>query len=214
MIESPLLEDLYSKKSLKRRHAAKIIGENKLYDLAESLFHVYLKEKKDNRTWETQVSMILALGLVDYKPALPDIESIVRLNKPHDMITYAAAQTYVRICRKSIHDAQPIIKLLKSGGLSLVDGALNPLAYDRMMPPSTEIKELIQLCWNLNEHPDRINYERNYCDPRYGLAAACAGWNDEITRPFLIHCLNSAGNDVGLKYVAESSLKKKYPRLR
>ncbi|MET0637488.1 MAG: hypothetical protein ABWZ25_15760 [Chitinophagaceae bacterium] len=206
-----IIEKLSSKKSAERRKAAKDIGKQKITTLSEELFNAYLEEKKDKRTWETQTEMILSLGLIDYKPALSVIEPIVFLNASHDMITYASAQTYVRLKRKSIHDAQPIIELLKFGGLSLVDGALNPLAYDKMMPPREEIIELIQLSRDLHNHKD---YERGYSDPRYGLAAACAGWDKKITEDFLNHCLATAGMDNSLIHAAEGSLKGKYIALR
>lgn len=206
--------NLFSKKTVDRRKAAKEVGIQKIVELADDLFSAYLKEIIDDRTWETQVAMILALGIIDYKAALPYIEKIIQLNNPHSMVTYAAAQTYVRLKRKSITDAQPVIELLKFGGLSLVDGALNPLAYDRMIPPNEEIITLIKLSWDLHKHKDRIGKESGYCDPRYGLAAACAGWDKQVTTEFLAHCLATTGNDTSLKYVTENSIKQKYVKLR
>jgi hypothetical protein len=213
-ISEDLKQKLLSKKSAERRRAAKEIGKLNLTDTGDELFEAYQKERKDTRSWETQTHMILSLGLINYKPALPIIEEIVRLNNPHDMITDAAAQTYVRLNRKSLHDAKPVLKLLQSGGLSVVDGALTPLGYDRMIPPDDEIVELIQLGWDLHKHKDRIGYEGNFTDPRYGLAAACAGWKLELTYDFLTHCIATAEDDTPLLYVANNSLKNKYCKLR
>lgn len=203
---------LQSTKSADRRRAAKEIGKMKLTDLGDDLYNAYLIEVTDKRTWETQVEMILALGLLDYKIALKEIEQIVRTNKPNDMITYAAAQTYVRLKRHSIHDASPALALLQFGGLSTVDGCLNPLGYDKMLPDDNQIKELIRLGWDLHKHKDRLGQEKGYCDPRYGLAAACAGWDNQLTKDFLEHCI--ATGDAPVKYVAENSLKGKYVKLR
>lgn len=205
---------LYSTKSTDRKRAAKEIGKLKLTDFADDLYHAYLKEAKDKRTWETQVEMILALGLLDYKNALPEIEQIVRTNVPNDMITYAAAQSYVRLKRKSLTDASPAIELLQFGRLSTVDGCLNPLGYDKMQPDENQIKELIKLSWDLHKHKDRLGHESGYCDPRYGLAAACAGWDRQLTKDFLEHCFGTADRDTPLKYVSENSLKGKYVKLR
>src|ERR1700754_813047 len=113
-------ENLFSTKSSDRRKAAKTIGEKKILPLSEQLLLAFLKEQIDTRTWQTQMEMILSLGLIDYKLAFSEIEKIVKLNKPHDMVTYAAAQTYVRLKRKSLFDARPTIELLIYGGLSLV----------------------------------------------------------------------------------------------
>ena len=214
MTTEEIKSKLHSTKSADRRRAAKEIGKLKLTDFADDLYHAYIKETKDNRTWETQVAMILALGQLDYKNALSEIDTIIKANNPHDMITYAAAQTYVRLKRKSLSDASPVLELLQFGGLSIVDGCLNPLGYDKMLPDENQIKELIKLCWDLHKHKDRIGNEGGFCDPRYGIAAACAGWDRQLTKDFLEHCLASANGDTPLEYVSENSLKGKYVKLR
>ena len=212
MTTEEIKSKLHSTKSADRRRAAKEIGKVKLTDFADELYKAYLKEATDKRTWETQVEMILALGLLDYKNALTEIEQILKINAPNDMITYAAAQSYVRLKRQSQNDALPILELLQFGGLSTVDGSLNPLGYDKMKPNENQIKELIKFSWNLHKHKDRIGHESGYCDPRYGIAAACAGWDRRLTKDFLEHCL--ATGDTPVKYVAENSLKGKYVKLR
>ncbi len=213
MIEE-IKKKLLSKKVADRKKAAKEIREQRLTEFSELLFKALVKEIEGGRSWETIAELILAIGAINYKQALPIIKKIIEENKPHDMITYAAAQTYVRLVRTSTEDATPIIELLKFGGLSVVDGALNPLAYDKMMPPSSQIKLLIYLSWNLQNHPDRIGFEYAYSDPRYGLAAACARWDKQLVTPFLKHCLLTANKDSSLIYVAKMSLEGKYPKLR
>ncbi len=202
---------LFSKKSGDRKRAAKEIGKQNLTLLADDLYNAYLKEIADKRTWETQVEMILALGVLDFKNALPQIEQIVRANISHDMITYAAAQTYVRLKRNSLNDATPVLELLKFGGLSIVSGCLNPLGYDKMLPNENQINELIKLTWDLHKHKD---YDSGYSDPRYGIAAACAGWDKNLTKDFLEHCIATANGNTPLEYVSENSLKGKYVKLR
>jgi hypothetical protein len=205
---------LKSNKSSDRRQAAKSVGKLVLKELGTVLLDAYINEKRDFRTWETKVEMILSLGLIDYRAALSEIELIVKANLSHDMITYAAAQSYVRLKRKSLHDATPAIELLKSGGLSLVSGALIPLGNDRMTPSSDEIIELVKLSWDLHRRKDRIGNESGYLDPRYGLALACAGWDKKLTTSFLSHCLATYGKDISIKNVAENSLKGKYGKSR
>ena len=172
MTTEEITAKLESKISADRRRAAKEIGKLKLSAFGDDLYKAYLNETKDKRTWETQCLMILALGQIDYKNALKEFDSILLVNKPHDMITYAAAESYVRLKRKSLNDALPVIELLEFGGLSTVSGCLNPLGYDKMLPDENQIKELIKLTWDLHKHKD---WERGYGDPRYGIAAACAG---------------------------------------
>lgn len=214
MTAEEIKSKLHSTKSADRRRAAKEIGKLKLADFADDLYKAYLEEATDKRTWETQVAMILALGLIDNKNALGEIEKIVKLNNPYDSITSAAAETYVRLKRQSLNDASPSLELLKFGGLSVVDGCLNPIGYDKMMPGENQIKELIKLSWDLHKHKDRVGKEAGFCDPRYGLAAGCAGWDSQLTKDFLEHCLATADGDTPLKYVSENSLKGKNVKLR
>jgi hypothetical protein len=214
MKKEDILYKLSSTKSADRRSAAKEAGKQMITELGEAIFEAYCKEKKDGRTWETKVEMIVSLGLINYKHAIPDIETIVQQNKPHDMITYAAAQSYVRLKRQSIYDAQPIIELLRDSGLSVVDGALVPLGHDHMIPPKDEILKLIELGWDLHRHKDRLGNERGYADPRYGLALACSGWDKQLIIPFLKHCLETSENDSSFKRVVANAIKGKYIRIR
>jgi hypothetical protein len=77
-----------------------------------------------------------------------------------------------------------------------------------MIPEIVDQQKIIEIFFKFG---DQTNYK--YCsDPRYGLAAACAGWEPSIVESFLKYCLEI--NDAPLKYVAENSLKRKYVRLR
>jgi len=206
---SDIREKLFSTKSKDRLRAAKEIGKQCLKELSEDILDAYKNEIRDTRTWQTQVALIESLGIIDNKEALSFVEPIVTENKEHDAITGAAAEAYVRLTRKSINDSKPVVELLRFGNYSVLNGCLNPLGYDRMMPNDDEIKELLRLCWNLNEKK-----ERGLTDPRYGIAAACAGWKENLTQDFLHHCLATADKDTPLTYVSENSLKRKYVRLR
>lgn len=209
-----LQELLFSNKAKDRKKAAKEIGEKNIQELADVLFRSFLKEYESGKSWETIVQMILSIGVLKVKPALTIISEIVHKNKSHDMITYAAAQSYVRLTRTSLSDISPITELLAFGGLSVVDGALSPLAYDKMTPTNNDILKLFKLCWNLHEHKDRVGFESGYTDPRYGLAAACTNWDKSITYEFLNHCINTAKNDSSLLKAANTILQGKKLKLR
>lgn len=183
---------LESKKSADRRRASKEIGKLKITDIGNELYNAYLKEKKDDRTWETQSEMIKSLGIIDYKALLSDLEEIVNSNIPHDAITSAAATSYVQLKRESTNDAKPILDLLNFGSVSVISGALFALPIDRMVPPDNEIKSIINKCWDINKHPDRVGYEFGLIDSRIYLALACADWNLSLTKDFLNHCIETA----------------------
>jgi hypothetical protein len=209
MLSTEILENLQSTKSENRRKAAKEIGKKNLEEFGEPLFEALNKEMRKN-TWETKFEMITSLGKIRYLPSLSLIDNIVLNNNPHDMLTYAAAQTYVRLKRQSINDAIPVINLLGNGSLSTVDGALLVLGEDRMLPPASQIVELITLGWDLHLHKDRVGYERNFVDSRYGLVLACSGWDKKLTLPFLDHCLKTNPNEQRLKQTIENAKKGKY----
>ena len=92
-------------------------------------------------------------------------------------------------------------------GYSLGYGMLDALGYDKMQPSNEDIRIIIDAVWDFGK-----NIGKGFCDPRYGLVAACAGWEPSLVRDFLLHCI--ATGDVPVKYVAENSLKGKYVRLR
>lgn len=187
-----ITEKLTSTKSAERRKAAKAIGKSRIPGLGPDLHQAYLKEKKDQRTWETQVEMIRSLGLIDYKNALEDIQDIIKQNIPTDMIPMAAATAYVRLKRESIHDAKVIIDLLHDGSYSIVTGVLEALAADQMMPSAGEIQEITKACWDIHKHKDRVGVEYGLIDPRIFVAIACANWDKELTHDFLHHCIDTA----------------------
>jgi len=194
MTNDEIKEQLSSKQSSKRLSATKRISKEKITKLADELFSAYTKEKQDKRTWEPQSEMIKSLGLLDFKPALPDIKSIVNKNIPHDMITINAATSYVQLKRQSVYDGQPVLELLNFGSTSVICGALQVLAIDKMIPSSDEIKEIIKISWDINKHKDRIGHEFGFIDPRVYLAIACAGWDKLLTTSFLNHCIDTAFN--------------------
>jgi len=164
MTKEDIITKLNSKKSADRRKAAKEIGKYKLSEFGDDLYMSYLKEKQDKRTWETQKEMIKSMGLLNYKKALSEIEGIVNVNTPHDMITTVAATSLVQLKRNSINDAKPVIDLLNVGSVSVISGALYSLAIDKMIPPKNEIEFIIKKSWNINKHLDRIGHEFGLID--------------------------------------------------
>ncbi len=186
-IEQIALE-LQDSKSPKRRGAAKMIGKNQLVELSEALMAAYQKEVNDKRTWETQVEMIKALGKIGYLPALPLMEEIVKINKPHWMITDMAASTYVRLKRRNLQDASPVIELLRFGKLSVLNGATSVLAFDDMAPPEEEIKEIIALLDAQDETEISI---RGLTDPREYLLSSLRKRKDQTSMDYINHFIRS-----------------------
>ena len=196
-----ITSDLQNSKSEKRRSAAKKIGKNQLIQLDHELYNAYIKERGDKRTWETQTEMILALGKVGYKNALPDIKIIVDKNEPHDMITIAATRTYVRLKRKDLSDVEPVIDLLQFGNLSVLNGAMDILTFDNMSPSEENIKKIISIMDSKKEKDIAI---RGLGDPRESLISAMRNWKDLSSQNYLNRFVESKNKD--LKRCAELAL--------
>lgn len=198
-------ELLNSRKVAEREKAAKYIGKELCYEFSEELFQAYLNEAKSAKTWNAQSLMIEALGLIGNKNSLEYITRICEKNIEHDYITIRAASAFVRLKRIGMDDATPAIELLEMGNYSVVHGAYITIGYDKMMPSEFQINELLK-------YANKFKIRTGYSDVRYGLAAAAAGWDQNLVKTFLESCLDS--EDEGLKYVAMNSLKGKYVKLR
>jgi len=194
-------QELQNNQSAKRRSSAKKIGKNELTQLGDQLYNAYKKECEDKRTWETQTEMILALGRIGYKNALQDLEQIIKKNEPHDMITIAAARSYVRLKRANLNDAKPVIELMQEGNLSVLNGALGVLTYDDMKPSEDEIKKIIALLDTKQESDISI---RGLSDPRSFLISAMSKWDKKLCSEYLNRFVNS--DNSRLKTIAESAI--------
>jgi hypothetical protein len=221
MTTDELREKLNSKKSADRRRGAKEIGKLKLLEFGEELYEKYLIERLDKRTWETQCEMIKALGIIDFKKAIIEIEKIVRANVPHDMITSVSSTAYVQLKRKSINDGSPVLELLEFGSVSVISGALKALAIDQIIPNKNDVRKILLQCRDINKHKDRIGHEYGLLDSRQYLAIACANWDIELTRDFLNHCIATASDissfgkpvtNQNLIDVCQNSLKGKFSK--
>lgn len=201
---SQIADDLQNKLSSKRRSAAKKVGKNQLVQLGNNLYQAYIREREDKRTWETQTEMILALGKIGYSKTLPDLKLIIDKNIPHDMITIAAARSYVRLKRINLNDARPVIELLKEGNHSVLVGATNILAFDDMQPSEEQIKTIISI---LDSKEEDVISIPGLGDPRESLIFAMSKWKDLNSQNYLERFKVSKNKD--LRDCAELSLKGK-----
>jgi len=192
-----IASDLQNSKSDKRRSSAKKIGKNQLVQLGDELYKAYIKEREDKRTWETQTEMILALGKIGYTKALPDLKLIIDKNEPHDMITIAAARSYVRLKRKDLSDAKPVIDLLKVGNFSVFGGAIEILTYDDMMLSEADVKTIISIMDSKKE--EEISH-CGYGDHREYLISAMSKWKNPTSETYIKRFLESSN-----RYLRESA---------
>jgi hypothetical protein len=139
---------------------------------------------------------------------LETLRRTIEDEKVNGIVLNEVAKAYFRIKRKNLNDCTPLFELWHIDQITIQESLLEVLGYDRVVPTFEEQKAIIDKYFYFGTHTDY-----RYCsDPRYGLAAACAGWDSSIVESFLKNCLTIP--DAPLKYVSENSLKKKYVRLR
>ena len=203
-----LKNDLLGRSTVKRRKAAvnlrtKHLDGNYCDLLLEAL---RLEEGKDR--WQTKIEIIKTIGVRKCEKAEEYLETNFIVNsEEHSLISMVCATALVRLKRKGLEDSDVVIELINTGKYSLIEGALETLGYDRMIPSVEKQKIILDKCKNFG-----LDRPKGYTDPRYGLAASCAKWNLELVEGFLNECI--ATGDVPLVYVAEKSLQKKYVKLR
>ncbi|MBI3135480.1 MAG: hypothetical protein HYZ14_12460 [Bacteroidetes bacterium] len=201
-----LLENLIDKSTVKRRKAAIKLRAVLHPDVCKALIESLALEI-DLSHWETKVELLKTIGLQRCTAASELIRKIVFSEAEYEMIKSEGALALVRLSRESLNDVSVVIEILNKGTYSAKEGALDALGYDKMIPAEENQRTIIELCRNFGEVRPR-----GMMDPRYGLAAACAGWSSDITKDFLELCMKT--DDPPLNYVAENSLKGKYVRLR
>ena len=202
-----IIKTLTGKPSVKTREACRDAVKLNDPSFCQFLEKIDL-DRLYSKNWETTSAVINALGSLHCDGAAEVLERLAfRLIPEFDYVTNRAALAWVRIMRTGISDAGPVIAILERGTLSAVHGALDALGYNRMMPDEGICDKIIEMAWDYGKIRPR-----GLGDPRYGLAAACAGWNCSKRTAFLEHCLEC--QDVPLVYVAKHSLKGKYVKLR
>jgi HEAT repeat protein len=200
-----LISQLADKSSEKRRSAARHLGRLRDKSAGDPIYHAFLSEIKDVRTYQTQAAMAEALGLLTYTPAADQLLEIVQGSPDHDLLSRTCATAYCRLTRSSLSDAAPVLRLLSIRRFSVSMGALLALGCDRMIPSDEDIQAVLT-------YAAAYQYQKGFGDPRYGAAIAAAGWRGPTVEQFLTDCLQSG--DSGVVEAAQSSLKRKYVKCR
>jgi len=136
------------------------------------------------------------------------LQKLLTSELPDGIMLSDLARAFFRLNRTSLSDCATIFLLQDIPSIPVQAALLEVLGYDRMVPPVEVQKQLILQFFHYGDFLDH----RVSTDPRYGLAAACAHWDEGVVHRFLLHCLRV--DDAPLRYVAEHSLKRKYAKLR
>jgi HEAT repeat protein len=194
----PLLEQLRSPQSPKRRSAAKKLRKLGRPEAGPALLEALRAEVRDPRTWETQYQMVMALAECRHTESLPFLRELARTSREATMVTLALGDAIVRLARSEEHDATPILELLRSGDEMLTDGAFRAMAMLRLVPTPEARFAVVQ-------YASRLPLESG---KRFWVVAAAAGWEGSDVQAFLAECQRSPRQDV--RDAAAASLAKTY----
>lgn len=172
-------DDLFSSKSPKRRSAAKKIARYSVVSLADELLEAYLKERKDVRTWETQMEMIKAFAKIDCKASIPYLKEIIDKNEDMDTITTYASLSYIRLNRQGADDMSVITEFLEKGNRSVFMGAIYAMAYDDVVPTEQEMMRVLDIFERKAVYNDPYTYSPQH------IISAMHKWQNEMIAPFL-----------------------------
>lgn len=203
------MSDLLGKSTVKRRKAA--IALRKKEDITKvekkELYEALLSEQ-GSKHWQTKLEILKSIGVLNVKEASNYIfDTYITDVEKNDIVVMAASTSYVRLTRKNNKDLSVALELINKNKYSITEGVLEAIGYDKMSSTLEIQNEIIQKCFDFGK--DRAD---GYSDPRYGLAAACAGWKSDKVTDFLNDCMKSG--DIPLEYVAKKSLDGKYVKLR
>lgn len=184
---TPLIEQLKSKHSPKRRSAALKLRKIGNPAAGPDLLNALKDELSDPRTWETQYQMIMALGHTGTTEAIPLLEILAHEKfEGRTMVLVAVGDALVRLSRCSDVDAGPVLKVLSiANDGALHDGALRAVAMLRMRFNDAETAEIIRA---VDEAADESR--------KFWLIAACPGLAGPEVDRFIEKCQSSSREDV------------------
>lgn len=184
-----LLDD---KSSPRRRSGAKRLRKLKDAAAGPPLLAALQREMRDQRTWETQYQMVMALAESGYKPALPCLKEMARQPFEATMVYVALGDAMVRLGRRFEADAGPILDVMRVGNGQLTEGAFRAMAMLRMKPDHEAVKAIIRY---VNEcERDAQNTAR--VSLRFWVTAAAAGWHGPEVERFVEASATGQRSDV------------------
>jgi HEAT repeat protein len=170
------IELLSHSRSPKRRTAAKRLRKLADATAGPALVVALENELNDERTWETQYQMVMAIGHCNYTDALPFVESLV-VRRLGGMVDIAIGDTLLRLSRQHENDAARAIEFIDAENQLLTHGAMQAIAMLRMLPGDTTMKRLIDhgLSLNLGEDDWTVIW----------LLRAVPGWPGQLVSQLL-----------------------------
>ncbi len=174
-----LTEQLSDSKSAKRRSAAKKIRKSGDPDAGPALLPALQKELEDQRTWETQYQLIMALGYCLHGDAIEFLEALSHEGRV-EMVQTAIGDALFRLSGGASGDLRRAVDFIDRGDPELIHGAFQAMAMERVIPSDDKQAQRI------------VDYG---CSLKLGqndwaaiwLLRAVPGWNQSLVEPLLSH---------------------------
>ena len=126
-------------------------------------------EVADDRTWETQYQMVMALAECRYTPALEWLRDFGRTLDDPLMLAVGVGDAVVRLSVVAEATDAAVRWALATGSVSIADGAFRALAVTRTVPGAAVISDILDYLRPLQAQDER----------RYWVAVAAADWRGE-----------------------------------
>ncbi|MBP6310886.1 MAG: hypothetical protein KA408_01350 [Flavobacteriales bacterium] len=202
------VELLLNPKSAKRESGAKRLRKLESIESGPYLVQALEKEIADVRTWSTQYHLILAIGHSQYEAALPFLMKLAKENFEATILYSGLGDSIFRLLSISHTVDDSLEQVYAFDNYILTKGAFRALALLHIVPDDSTISELL----NKASDPRAIEAVKGYPNDQTGLrlwvAAASAGWREELKSKFLDDC--STIQDGRLTLAVENSRKGKY----
>jgi hypothetical protein len=132
----------------------------------------------------------MALGECGYDEALPLLRLLSTGSHKSTMIYTALGDSIIRLARRYDNDADPVLELLESRNLHLIEGAFRAMAMLRMVIQDCAVRQIVTFA----EHVPRreaINHGL-----WFWLVVAAAGWKVPESEQFLRNCTKVNRQDI------------------
>jgi HEAT repeat protein len=207
---SELIEQLSASRSEKRLSAARNLRRHGHVEAGPAILDALQRELKDIRTWNAQHEMILALGELRCREALPLLWELAARETPHTILYSALGDAIVRLGTDTQVAIENVFRVIGTGNYPLMHGAFHAMAMLRLVPTNEQIERIQQAASDPRAEMEVKGSPTDRTGNRLWVAIAAAGWPRDLVRPFLEECL--AIPDQGLQLAATNSLKGKYTK--
>ena len=180
LTQEEALELLGHPRSPQRRRGAKRLRGLADASTGASVRAALEREMGDERTWETQYQLVMALGVVGSPADVDLLKDLASRPREATMVNYGLGDAIVRLGRQHPHDPEPALWCHRQDVDLLAEGAQRAIAVLQLLLPSDAIAVIVA------EADRRLSYPQHPSDESgvWALIAA-AGWSGPQVDAFL-----------------------------